>query len=98
MNKKNHTLVYGDKVYALLCINGQKVVEFTLNTLSDISQIIGQMRQAAYRYGGLAHLYVRNITRGWSLNRPLMLYNDIYRKVAARIPRDTASIVSVRLQ
>lgn len=97
MNKRKHTFAYGDKIYAILCINGQKIVEFTMDTISDITQLIGQIRQTAYKYGGLAQLYVRNITRGWSMNRPLMLYNDIYRKVAARIPRDNASIASLRL-
>lgn len=96
MKRRDFTLRYGDKVYAMLCINGRKVAEFVMDTLADMTQLIGELRQSACRYGGLAQLYVRNMTRGWSMRRPLMLYNDIYDRVATRIPRDKAAVMAVR--
>lgn len=70
--------VYGDKVYTKLCLNGEKVAEYVFETIADMAELIGKLRGLTMRYKGLARLYVRNITRGWSIERPLMLYPDRY--------------------
>lgn len=95
-NTLKRQLAYGDKIYARLIVNGNNAAEISMDTFSDFSQVIGEIRRIAYKYGGLALLYVRNMTRGWSVKQPLMLYNDIYRRVASRIPRDNAAVTAIR--
>lgn len=67
-------MTFGDKIYARLTLNGKNVVEFIFNDISDMSQLISHLRYITQSIQGLATLMVRNITRGWSLTRPLMLY------------------------
>lgn len=78
MKTLSHTLAYGDRIFARILINGKDIMEFVLDKVSDMSQIIGTLRHHARKYRGLAKIYIRNITRGWSMERPLMLYPDGY--------------------
>lgn len=71
-------MAYGDKVYARLVLNGIKVVEFVLERVTDMTELIGELRYRTQQYSGLARLYVRNLTRGWSEERPFMLYRALY--------------------
>jgi len=64
-----------DRVYVTLSIRGQKIAELNLTGMSSLSDIIAQLRYVAARYRGLAQMYIRNVTSGWSMKRPLMLYS-----------------------
>lgn len=95
MKKKEYRLAMGDRIYAMLSVNGRKIAEFTLDRVADMTQLIGEMRNYARRYSGLVQVYVRNMTRGWSFNRPLMLYNDVYQRrlrAAASLPGCVAAV------
>lgn len=95
MKKKEYILTLGDRVYAMLSVNGRKIAEFTLDRVSDMTELIGEMRNCAQRYSGLVQVYVRNMTRGWSFTRPLMLYTDVYQRqlrVSASLPGRVAAV------
>lgn len=66
---------FGDKIFARLMMNGRTVVEFMINRVSDMTELIGELRHLTYGMRGLARLYIRNQTKGWSQERPLMLYS-----------------------
>ena len=69
------SICYGDRLYARLVMGGRTVVEFMISRVSDFSELLGELRRQTR---GLARLYVRNVSRGWSMERPLMLYRDAF--------------------
>lgn len=77
MNKRP-MMKYGDRIYARLSLNGQKILEFMIEKVSDFTELLGELRAHTRRYRGLCRLYVRNLSRGWSMERPLMLYPETY--------------------
>lgn len=78
MKTIQRTFAYGDRIYARLVLNGRKVTEFIVERVSDMTELIGELRHRTRRFSGLAQLYVRNMSRGWSIERPFMLYADSY--------------------
>ena len=65
---------YGDRLMARVVLGGRTVVEFIVNQVSDLSDLYGELRKKTLGLCGLVSLYVRNFTRGWSFERPWMLY------------------------
>lgn len=78
MNRKECKMAYGDRIYARLSMRGKQIVEFMIEKVSDMTELIGELRAYARKYRGLCKLYVRNMSRGWSIERPLMLYAERY--------------------
>lgn len=78
-------MTYGDKIYARLSINGQNLTEFVIDRISNMSELIAVVRNITNKAKGLAKLYVRNISRGWSIERPLMLYPDKFENCSGRL-------------
>ena len=72
------SICYGDRLYARLVMGGRTVVEFMISRVSDFSELLGELRRQTRGCRGLARLYVRNVSRGWSMERPLMLYRDAF--------------------
>lgn len=71
-----HQMRYGDRVYVRLIMSGRTVCEFTTVSANDLSEVLGMLRVQTRGLEGLGNLYVRNISRGWSIDRPLKLYGD----------------------
>lgn len=67
---------YGDRLFARLVMHGRTIAEFMVNSVSDLTELWGMLRRKCRGIRGLAKLYLRNASRGWSLERPLMLYPD----------------------
>jgi hypothetical protein len=55
-------------------MHGRTVVELTVNSVNDLSELWGELRRHCRGIRGLAKLYLRNASRGWSMERPMMLY------------------------
>lgn len=67
---------YGDRLFARLVMHGRTVVEVMVNSVSDLSELWGELRRQCRGMRGLAKLYLRNASRGWSMERHLMFYPD----------------------
>lgn len=80
----NREISYGDRLFARLVMHGKTVVEFMVNSINDLSELWGELRRKCRGVSGLAKLYLRNASRGWSMVRPLMIYPDGYRRRSAR--------------
>lgn len=78
MKRKTFTFSSEDTIHARLILNGEKIAEFVSNRFDGMTDLMGQMRSLTRHYRGLAKLYVRNLTVGWSFERPLMLYPSTY--------------------
>lgn len=47
-----------------------------MTEVNDLSEIYGELRHYTRGERGLTRLYIRNVTRGWSLEQPFMLYAE----------------------
>lgn len=73
---------YGDKLFARIVMHGRTIVELMVNSVNDLTELWGELRRQARGACGLAKLYLRNMSQGWSIERPLMLYPDRRRSVS----------------
>lgn len=80
---RNH-IEYGDRIFARLTMGGETLAEFMTSQVSSLSEVIGELRHLTYGRRGLAKLYVRNHNKGWSRERPLMLYSSMPERVSSR--------------
>lgn len=65
---------YGDRMFVRFTMRRGVCVEFMSENVSDMSELFGEIRQRTRGLKGLGHLYIRNGTRGWKVERPMMLY------------------------
>lgn len=70
---------YGDRIFVRLVMGRRTVAEFELSNVNDYTELLGELRYRTQGLDGLAQLYVRNMTRGWSQERPMRLYADMRR-------------------
>lgn len=73
----DRTIVYGDRIFVRLTpmrYGMAAPVEFSSSTVNDMTEVIGEIRHHASGARGLWKLYVRNVSRGWSVEKPFMLY------------------------
>lgn len=96
---------YGDKIFVRLRpaqFGIGEGMEFTTFEANDMSEVLGELRHRMRRGRGLWHMYIRNVTRGWSVDRPIMLYGTgvARQPAAATAPATRKSAVpeSVRLR
>lgn len=75
----NRPICFGDKIFARLILRGKTIVEFMANRVNDLTELLGELRRKCRGASGLARLYLRNMSRGWSLERPMMLYDEARR-------------------
>ena len=79
MYQKKYSFHNGDKVFARIIVNGSSVIEFIADRIQDMSQLLSLVRnRTRCKCSGLAKLYVRNMSRGWSVERPIYIYPDTY--------------------
>lgn len=81
MDIQRNKIEFGDKIFARLTMGGKTVFEFMVSRVADMTELLGEIRHMTAGMRGLASLYIRNQSRGWSRERPLMLYS------AEEVPR-----------
>lgn len=74
---RQRKFTFGDRIQARLVLEGKIVAELVSDTLADMTQLLNALRFRTRELRGLASLYVRNLTRGWAEERPLMLYSSL---------------------
>lgn len=88
MNRKRNIpfrkLIMGDRIQARLILDGRIVADFISDRIADMTELLNAIRFRTRELRGLARLYVRNLTRGWSEDRPLMLYTTVGATAARR--------------
>lgn len=68
-----HRIAMNDRIYVKLVLHGVTLMETVRDNIADYTSLLALVREAAKRYKGLARMVVRNISRGWSMQRPLLL-------------------------
>lgn len=67
----------GDRIYVRIIQDRVKVMDFTVENADSYTALIGEIRYAARELQGLAQIYIRNHSRGWSEERPMMFYRGM---------------------
>ena len=73
MNKKRK-ISFGDRIFARVTRNGRTIFNFVSEKVANMTDLVGQLRQAMRDIEGLVMLHIRNYNQGWGEERPLMLY------------------------
>lgn len=82
----------GDRIYTRVMLQGRQIAEYAFDYVAGMTELISALRYRMRRFRGLAQVYVRNVTSGWSLQQPLMLYPGRY----ADMEQETAPAVPER--
>lgn len=77
---------YGDKIFVRLEFpyGYGSGISFCSQALSDMTEVIGEIRRRTRHIRGLCKMCVRNATEGWAIERPLKLYDSGSRFAAAK--------------
>lgn len=73
-----------DRIYATLTIAGRIVVRLDEAGYASLAYLYNRLRDLAGEVAGLARLSVRNMSRGWTMQRPMLLKPA--KKEAAPVP------------
>ena len=71
---RNKTISFGDKIFARVTRNGQTIYNFVSEKVSNMTDLLSQLRLAMKDIQGLVILHIRNYNQGWGEERPFMLY------------------------
>ena len=68
-----HPITYGDRIRVTFNMAGRQPVIFSCTDMSDMTEVLGEVRRRTSGLTGLGHLWVCNDTEGWKISRPLRL-------------------------
>lgn len=74
MNYRSKSITFGDKIFARVTRNGKTIYNFMSEKVSNMAQLISELRFAIKDVHGLVMIHIRNYNQGWGDERPLMLY------------------------
>lgn len=78
-SKSERNISFGDKVYVRIShhnYNPDIIADFTLDDIDDLCDVYKELRNHTSEFHGMVNLYVRNISRGWSMQQPFKLYGQ----------------------
>ena len=92
MDMMNKEIQSGDRIFARLTMGGKVIMEFMMNRVNSMAELMGEVRQMTNGLRGLARLQVRNQSRGWARTSNVMFYgtgnssanNNIFGRVSAQ--------------
>lgn len=73
-NAYRNVIELGDRLFARVTRNGITMVELMTDRVGSLTDLLAEVRRSASGKRGLMKLYIRNHSKGWSTERPLMLY------------------------
>lgn len=75
--KTGYPIDYGDRIYVRATQDGVKMLELTVTNVADLTALVGEIRYEGRKLEGLAQVFIRNHSKGWSMERPLRFYNGV---------------------
>lgn len=74
VGRADSLMSYGDRISVRMMMAGQCAMQYETNKVTDMTDLIGDLRRRAKGMHGLAVVHVRNLDRGWTRERRIMLY------------------------
>lgn len=71
---RNIEISKSDRIFARFIQGGRILAEFMLSGIESLKEIIIELRRHGIESRGLGRLYVRNQSRGWSIEQDLMIH------------------------
>ena len=71
---RSKSISFGDRIFARVTRNGQTIFNFVSEKVSNMADLLSQLRIAMKDIQGLVMIHIRNFNQGWGDERPLMLY------------------------
>ncbi len=72
----NKEIQKGDRIFARLTMAGKPILEFMINTVANMDELLMELRRMTGTLRGLGRLQVRNQSRGWMSVSNLMFYGN----------------------
>lgn len=70
---KNKGITYGDRIFARVTINGRTILNYMTEKVSNMAELLFELRQVMKDIKGLVILHIRNYHQGWGEERPMLL-------------------------
>lgn len=67
-------IAYGDRIFVRLTSGMRTLLELTVTNVASLTDLLAELRRHTRGRRGLVKMFIRNFSRGWSTERPLMLY------------------------
>lgn len=74
LSRQKESICYGDKIFVRVTSGRTVLLEETFTRVADMTELTGEIRTRLRDTEGLSKIWIRNCTRGWSTERPLMFY------------------------
>lgn len=74
LDGRKDSICYGDKIFVRVTSGHTVLLEETFTQVSDLSELTGAIRSRLLGVEGLSKVWIRNCSRGWATERPLMFY------------------------
>ena len=88
---RTKSISFGDKIFARVTRNGQTIFNFVSEKVSNMTDLLSQLRIAMKDIQGLVMIHIRNFNQGWGDERPLMLYakkTNNFSQLGVQIPEN----------
>lgn len=76
VGRREYLMSYGDKLSIRVTVGINAPIEYETRNVSDMTELIGDLRRRAKGQRGLAVMTIRNHDRGWIRERHIMLYPE----------------------
>lgn len=76
MDVMNKEINFGDRIFARLTMGGKVIMEFMINHIAGMNELLDEVRRMTGSLRGLGRLQVRNQSQGWLKESNLMFYGD----------------------
>ncbi len=76
VGRREYPISYGDKLSVRVTVGSNAPIEYETRNVSDMTDLIGDLRHRAKGQRGLAVMTIRNHDRGWVRERHIMLYPE----------------------
>lgn len=76
VGRRDYQMSYGDRISVRMTVGAKDKIEYETRRVSDMTDLIGDMRRRAKGTRGLAVITIRNHDRGWVRERRIMLYPE----------------------
>lgn len=72
----NKEIQKGDRIFARLSMGRRVILEFMINRVGSMAELMAELREMTGSLRGLGRLQVRNQSRGWAEVHDLMFYGQ----------------------
>lgn len=76
--KASKPICYGDRIHVRVRYSDYTDSSYVTDSVASMTELLGDLRQRFRRRCGLVKVTIRNMSRGWSAERPLSLYGESY--------------------